>query len=203
MHQTPDEPHLILVYALHGGHFEAFGDLEAQAAFLPRYFAELVAEKSAPGYVVVVVCAGVADVAGMEDLLDSAPFVGCVALEVEIGGFSHGAQPLEVITVEGHICAKDQPCHNFLGPCPVLCRCNKVQIRVLLKKPPKMSQMHVLKHRLIPAVDGQLGLCLHLKGIGGTVMIQIMAEASSYNVEIFLIGHDMFECMFAIEALIH
>lgn len=75
-----------------------------------------MAEKSAPCDVVVVICARVADIACVEDLLDSAPFVGCVAFEVEIRGFPHVAQPLKVITVEGHIRAKDQSCHNFLGP---------------------------------------------------------------------------------------
>lgn len=107
----------------------------------------------------------------MEDLLNSAPFVGCVALEVEIRGFSHVAQPLEVITVEGHICTQDQSCYYFLRPCPILGWRNEVQIRVFLKQLPKMPQMHVLKHRLVPPVDGKLRLCLHLEGIGGAVMI--------------------------------
>ena len=136
-------------------------------------------------------------------MLDGTPFVGRIALEVEVLGFPHGTQALKVVNVEGHIGAQDQPCHDFLGLRLILGRRDKIQIWVFLKDPPKMPQMHVLEHRLILAIDRQLRLGPHLEGISRAIVVQIVAEASRNDVEIFLIRHDVLQGVLSAEALVH
>jgi hypothetical protein len=107
LHQAVDEPDLILVHALHAGHLQALRDLQVQPLLLPEHLAELVAQKGAPGDVVTVVGAGVADVAGVEDLLDGHPLVLAVPLHVENSRLPHLLELLQVLAVERHVRAQD------------------------------------------------------------------------------------------------
>jgi hypothetical protein len=59
-----------------------------QLLFLPEHLTELMAQQGSPGDVVVVVGAGIANIACVEDLLDSCPFVLAVSLDIETWGSS-------------------------------------------------------------------------------------------------------------------
>lgn len=70
LHHAAHEPDLVLVHALYRANLEGLGDLVAAPPLLAGDLAELVAEEGAPGDVGLVAAAGVADIAGVEDLLD-------------------------------------------------------------------------------------------------------------------------------------
>lgn len=81
--KASNEPHLVLINALHTGHFEALRHLQLQLLLLSEHLTELMAQQCSPGYVVIVVDARIANIAGVKNLLDGGPFMLVVSLYIE------------------------------------------------------------------------------------------------------------------------
>lgn len=124
---------MVLIDALHASHLKALSYLQLQFLLLSEHLAELMAQQGSPGDVVVVISAGIANVACMEDLFNGCPFMLAVSLYIEARSPSHLLEFLQIFAVKGHVSAENKSGHYFLGFGWIFGWSDEVQIWIFLQ----------------------------------------------------------------------